>query len=341
MICKDDTVITLWSYSCIIRQPLYNILAGTSNLTLHQYEFHAARIKHPTSECPVSLISAPSPEFFGNSAIREGLQYLLTHIETIGAKFMAHIWVHSIGQSSSLLVSSGKPRHWSDLEGILGNMANMDQVVFLTTNWEHVTQGIGQKEELKIQEALREPVEEGLIFERLTETGFLSAWGAVQRVICASSGDEAEVRKKMGVQKRVKREEEKKEINEEWRIGQIQPEIDELYAQLNKTEDGRRMCARLKKAAADQDKYMVPLLAQTDRVELEPEEKAILEKKIEEEYLLCLREFRGHFEELRLMGFSIGFNLREFYGLRDPERSKKRRWGLFTRSGRERSTSVD
>ncbi|KAJ3558963.1 hypothetical protein NP233_g11379 [Leucocoprinus birnbaumii] len=117
---------------------------------------------------------------------------------------------------------------------------------------------------------------------------------------------------------------------EYWRVKWIQQDIDKLYVELDKTPAGRLIRRRLKRASADQSKYLEPILAQMDDEDLGEEERKTLEEKMEEEYALSRREFQRHFEIIREMEIPIGPYLREFYKLPPPiEPKKKKRFVLF------------
>jgi chromosome segregation ATPase len=113
-------------------------------------------------------------------------------------------------------------------------------------------------------------------------------------------------------------EERRKKAEHTNRLRDLQREIEELYAELDKTEDGRGIRAKLMKADKDLRKYLLPIVTQLDDLNIESAKKTGLQKKMEEEYSFAWREFRGHFAEVRAMHIEIGPNLRSFYGLPDP-----------------------
>ncbi|KAJ3575023.1 hypothetical protein NP233_g1366 [Leucocoprinus birnbaumii] len=111
------------------------------------------------------------------------------------------------------------------------------------------------------------------------------------------------------------------------RVMRLQNEIDYIYSELRKTAYGQTVQAMFHKASNEQSQILEPLLAQADSEDLKPEEKEKLEEMIREEYILCLREFRGYFAEVKAMGIKVGPYIREFYGL--PEPTKRKRFRFF------------
>lgn len=227
-----------------------------------------------------------------------------------GVKLSAHVWVHDIAMYSWFRKGDRKPDNlkWDSLKTIFEGLVNMKHVAFLTVNWEKAGPHTRWARLLRIEQQLQEDVDAGMRFCQLGGYHPVEAWGILKWCLRA--------------------EEESSEAQEDRRVKLIQKDISELYTELYKTEEGKLVRAKLIKASEDQKKYMVPLLKQLESENLSPEEKTDLEKKIEEEYNLCLREFRGHFEEVRQMRIPIGLNLRHFYGLRDPLEPKKR-FGIF------------
>ncbi|KAJ3572436.1 hypothetical protein NP233_g3086 [Leucocoprinus birnbaumii] len=104
------------------------------------------------------------------------------------------------------------------------------------------------------------------------------------------------------------------------RVMRLQKEIDGIYSELRKTAYGQTVQAKLYEASNEQNQILGPLLAQANSKDLERGEKEELEERIKDEYILCLREFRGYFAEVKAMGIQIGPHIREFYGFPEPER---------------------
>ncbi|KAJ3567808.1 hypothetical protein NP233_g6126 [Leucocoprinus birnbaumii] len=105
------------------------------------------------------------------------------------------------------------------------------------------------------------------------------------------------------------------------RTHQLQKEIDAIYSELSKTAYGQTVQAMFHKARSEQSRILRPLLVQAGNEDLKPEEKEELEEKIKDEYILCLREFRGYFAEVKAMGIHVGPHIRDFYGFPEPVRS--------------------
>ncbi|KAJ3575360.1 hypothetical protein NP233_g1169 [Leucocoprinus birnbaumii] len=102
-------------------------------------------------------------------------------------------------------------------------------------------------------------------------------------------------------------------ISESVRVERLQREIGDIYSQLRKTAYGQTVQGMFHKASDEQSRILGPLLAQADNEDLKPEEKEELEEKIQDEYILCLREFRGYFAEVKAMGIKVGPYIRDFY----------------------------
>ncbi|KAJ3575411.1 hypothetical protein NP233_g1111 [Leucocoprinus birnbaumii] len=396
---KDDSVIILLSCSVDNRKPLFDIVTGTK-VPLRELEFNSIRVTNPVTREIVYLISAPSPGFRRGMGPKEGLRYIHSCCNKVGAKLSAHVWVHDLHDTDHIW-KDGKPMYWDKVQETFDELVDMESVVFLTTNWESVGLEKGRNEELRIKSRLGADVERGLFFIPLGAVDVVEVWwilgcltelGVVQlvdpmkrlkwkmgradeaagRVIASRKrfGEgwriagleekyrEAELEGKLGKaeleekrrkaefnakrkaleQERRRRAEEgrrrteleRKQNNQDQRVQWMQHEIDILYAELSRTKEGRAVKKRLRKASLDQEKYMIPLLKQLDGEDLKPEERVKLEEKFEEEYVLCCREFRGHFGEVRQMGIAIGPRLREFYGIRDYKPKKKSKLcGIF------------
>lgn len=364
---KDDIVIFLWSYWASDRAALFNLLVDTT-AAAHDlsdesncWKFYPRRVKHPISEAQILLIVMPDADGKIISEKKRRFQRILRQMEKTDIKISAHIWVHDISQS--WLRGDGKPHGWDSLREISG--LEMEKVTFLAIKWEKASSTHGQIQEKKIQESLREDMKNGLVFKRLPKMDKDKAWSVIDGIRVmrapvdgkpgklnvmvkdiierakkkaeeirrkaeeARKKAEEEARKKEEEEARKKAEEEaRKKAEEDSRVRFMQREIVELYAKLDKTEYGRGVRAKLRKASDDQQRIMEPLLAQMDSEGLKPKEKERLENVIKEEYDLCLREFRGYFAEVRAMRIEIGPHLREFYGLLEPK-VKKRRLRLF------------
>ncbi|KAJ3564499.1 hypothetical protein NP233_g8257 [Leucocoprinus birnbaumii] len=198
------------------------------------------------------------------------------------------------------------------------------EIILMTKDWDYAAESLEEKEKREI--GIRRVLDECcLVFERLEGGSIEHCWEFIRRVIDQrldrlldkgeSAGRDAIFQIKRAV--------------EDWRVRWIQREIDELYAELDKTPNGRQVRQRLKRALEDESKYLEPIVAQMDNEELAEEERQRLEEKMEEEYALSRREFQRYFEDIREMKIAIGPYLREFYRLPDPLQIKLKRFGIF------------
>ncbi|KAF5354256.1 hypothetical protein D9756_006905 [Leucocoprinus leucothites] len=335
---KDDIVIFLWSWYPTPRRELFNLLAGTTH-DLIWSKFVPQKVRHSTSGAQILFVAMPNLDSYFKPQVKQGLQRILSQMDKAGAKFSTYIWVHDIRADWSL--TNGIRYGWNSMKEIFeGDVkVEMDNVTFLSTCWDKVDLEKGQKQEQRIREVLRSDMERGLAFGQLPWMDKDEAWCFVHEITAltrASLDGKAEDRsKRLGMitdhilERRIKRDaEERKKAEEDSRVIYLQNELGELYAELDKTEYGRGIRAKFWRADDDQKRILEPLLAQADKEGLKPTEKERLERMIEEEYILCLREFRGHFAEVRAMGIVVGYNLREFYGLSEPMK-KKKRFGRF------------
>jgi hypothetical protein len=129
---------------------------------------------------------------------------------------------------------------------------------------------------------------------------------------------EEEENKRREEEERKRREEdERRRAGHKRRVNNLQHEIDNLYTELDKTEDGRELRIKLVRADKELRKYLLPIATQLDNPNIESAKRKELQRKMEE-YTLSWREFRGHFAEVRAMHIDIGPNLRSFYGLPPP-----------------------
>ncbi|KXN80781.1 hypothetical protein AN958_07389 [Leucoagaricus sp. SymC.cos] len=160
---------------------LYSLLTGTDLTIRNNHLFVVHHITHPKSGDQVLLVSAPNSGYVWDAQIKEGLQHILPHINQKQIRFTAHVWIHDITQSY-LLHDDGKPQKWDALKTIFEGMVEMNQVMFLSTRWDKAKVGTGEKEEKKIQKALREDTEKGLGFEQLRRLVLDDAWGTMDRI---------------------------------------------------------------------------------------------------------------------------------------------------------------
>ncbi|KAF5354253.1 hypothetical protein D9756_006907 [Leucocoprinus leucothites] len=345
MVQKDDIVIFLWSLGTFSSKALLNLLAGTTH-DLDWWKFFPQQTRHPTSGAQILLVSMLDIYSYCMIQKKQGFQRILGQMDKVGVKFGTHIWVHDI--SNPRLLTNGVPDGWDNLKNIFEGDAKleMDNVTFLSVKWEKDSLEEGQEREQEIRKALESDVERGLAFGQLPVMDKDEAWYVIDGIINptrdlldgrAGKDDKSkelgmiaddiwERKRKRDEEARKKAEEERKRAKEDRRVGLLQRELRELYVELDKSEYGKGVQAKFRRADDVQKRIMEPLLALVDKEGLEPKEKDKLERLINEEYLLCLREFRGHFAEVRAMGIEVGYNLREFYGLREP---KKKRFGLF------------
>ncbi|KAJ3573615.1 hypothetical protein NP233_g2331 [Leucocoprinus birnbaumii] len=202
----------------------------------------------------------------------------------------------------------------------------MDRVVFLSTKWEMIRFEDGEKLEKNYKEAWKEDVKKGLAFGQLPLMDPEVAWCVTDGILhlMVATGLEGSSKKLSAIADEMrerawkKAEEKRKMADENSRVRIMQREVDELYAELGRTEYGKSLQSKFRKVSEEQDRIMGKLLREVDREGLKPKEKEKLEEQIKDEYNLFLREFRGHFAEVRAMRIVIGPHLREFYGLLEP-----------------------
>ncbi|KAF5354213.1 hypothetical protein D9756_006922 [Leucocoprinus leucothites] len=359
MMQKDDIVILLWSWIVLDRQKLFNLLAGTQR-DLDTWKFVAKEVKHPVSGARILLVSTTDAYSYFMLERKQGLERILSRMNKVGVKLGAHTWVHHI--TDTWPIKHGMPVGWDELKESLNRdvAMKMSNVTFLSICWEEAGLEEGQERELNIRTMLREDADRGLAFGQLPVMDRNEAWCIIDGIIELTttlldqragkeerSGrlskladdirerkikkdeearEKAEEARKKAEEARKKAEEVVKKAEEDSRVRLLQHELRMLYAELDKTEHGKGVKAKFQRASDDQKRIMERLIGQLCGEWLEPEEKERLEKVIEEEYILCLRDFRGHFAEVRAMGIEVGFNLREFYGLLEPEK----KWlGIF------------
>ncbi|KAJ3553651.1 hypothetical protein NP233_g12597 [Leucocoprinus birnbaumii] len=234
------------------------------------------------------------------------------------------IWHPFYGPWASASAGKGDVHH-SIADHILNN-GHIDQpkIILMTTDWGSPGVSLAKKEETEI-ELGRQFHEYPVLFERLESESIEHCWDFIRRVIGRLDGhlDKGDLADQ-DIIAQVKRD------AENWRVKWIQQDIDELYAELAKAQDGNDMCKRLERALEDESKYLEPILAQMDNESLAEEEKQRLEEKMEEEYALSRREFQRYFQDVQEMKITIGPYLREFYmlpGLKIVP--KKKRFGIF------------
>ncbi|KAF5354008.1 hypothetical protein D9756_006914 [Leucocoprinus leucothites] len=297
------------------------------------WKFVPQQTRHPTSGAQILFVMVPSigSTDFDLKPSRDFHTFSVRcKWDKAGVKFGAHIWVHDTSESW-LKLDNGIPCDWDNLKKIFEEdvKLEMNNVTFLSIGWKGISLE-GQEQKQRIQKALTSDAEKGLAFGQLPLMDKDEAWRVINGIIDltrASLGGRAgaEDRSKrlsmiaddIWERKREQTEEAKKD-EEEGRVRRLQEELDELYAQLNKTEYGRGVRAKFRRADDDKKRIMEPLLAQLNNEALEPEEKEKLEIVIKEEYVLCLREFQGHFAEVRAMRIEVGPTLSKFYGLYQP-----------------------
>ncbi|KAF5354210.1 hypothetical protein D9756_006921 [Leucocoprinus leucothites] len=308
-----------------------------SDVPVNYWLFHPARVKQPITGAHFLFVSAPNPSRnFENgkelhrllvrmsvrlgSAVKE--PPLTEQRHEVGVKSTTHIWIHDTSRPL-LLTDNGNPRGWSHFGLERDSTAKSENMVFLSlyrtkASWEE-----GQKQEMRIRRALGKHVEGILAFGKTLGSNRSGAWYVIEGIMelidtrdKAGGVDDRSKWLNARVEEILQRE--RKKAEEDNRVRLMQHEIGELYEELSKTEYGKGVRANLRRVADEQKKMMEPLLAQMDNDDLKPEEKEQLEKTIEEEYHLFLREFRFYFAEARQMRITIGPNLREFYGLLEP-----------------------
>ncbi|KAF5354971.1 hypothetical protein D9756_005536 [Leucocoprinus leucothites] len=337
---EDDTVIFLWGYDILVLKQLFSLVTNS----VHElwWEFNSVRVEHPRSGTGIHFVSTCGllNRLAGGHGEIQEIEYLLGWMDVVGIKSGTHIWVHDYARHDAAFLRDGNPIYWRELKTTFANgKLGMDNVTFLSicTNSNPSFYLVGdQKWEAKIRRALKDGVAEGLAFERLEKMNLDQVWRVIDKVIENSNDKARERRRERGAEKlrirneRGKRRAEKemqreKQQAEDRRVRQLQGELGTLYAELDLTEYGRNIRAKLRKVSCDQEKMMKPLLAELDDsvVDLKQEERERLEVQIEDEYHLFLREFRGYFAEVRAMGIEIGPTLREFYGLLEPKKKKK------------------
>lgn len=334
MIQEDNTVIFIWSYYISVRAPLYNLFTGTRQIIdrANQWEFRSKLVKHPTSGAEILLISMPDADNSLTDEKKQGLQHILSQMDKVGVRSSVHIWAHDNSERRRLWPR--KPKGWDFLKQMFeGDLRiEMNNMIFLSMDWD-VDSEEDQGWEGRIKEALKEDVERGLAFVQLPVLNEAEIWYVIDGIMdlmtatVHGKGGVGDDRSRwLGTRINGAREEAKKKAKEDSNVGLMQREIRQLYAELEKTEYGKGVRAKLKKVSGEQKKIMVPLLTQLDNDDMKPEEKEQLEKTIKEEYDLFLREFRGYFAEVKAMGIQVGFHLRDFYGLPEP---RKKRLGIF------------
>ncbi|KAJ3564502.1 hypothetical protein NP233_g8254 [Leucocoprinus birnbaumii] len=247
--------------------------------------------------------------------------FLSNHIPSSCPKI--HIFEMSIEYSG--MIAAPCLKHMTFFANLIrsNGHAQESEIILMTTGWDDATQSLEKKEILEI-ELRRELPEYSHILERLEGGSIEHFREFVQRVVghLDRPVNKSNSAGRYGID-RVKQD------AEHWRVKWIQRDINNLYAELDKTPAGRGMRRKLERASADQSKYLKPILAQMDDEDLDKEERKKLEEKMEEEYALSRKEFQRHFEIIREMEIAIGPRLREFYHLPPPIEPKKKRFVLF------------
>ncbi|KAJ3572434.1 hypothetical protein NP233_g3088 [Leucocoprinus birnbaumii] len=307
MMRKDDIVILYAS--------LFQLLTGAPPSHTWQLEFQAQRVMHPATGTQTLLVSAP--DLHPHRPTMPGLKQIFTHMDDVGVRFNSHIFVYSIDAAGQSLES------WVSLKiklGDMGGKVRMNSLIFLTVGWEVAGMVRGTENEQALRRSIpaRDWQKLGFGFARLMRMSSAEAWDVLEKVMdfrlniktvdWTASQSWNTWRSQVEGQLRW--------TVEKTRVNLIQGDLDRLFVELEKTSYGRSLRKSLQGVSHRQTSTMEPLLDALQVDGITDDEKKELEEKIEEEYELFRREFRGYFGEIREMGVPIGRFLREFYRLR-------------------------
>jgi hypothetical protein len=228
----------------------------------------------------------------------------VTLSDKIGAKFCAHIWIHDIRHSGSLQ-SNGEPEDWA-INDVRGAIVEMEQMTFLTTNWENIRLEEGHRQLAKIQQALVGDIRRGLIFEQLMSQSTEEIWSIIDEIIeYASEWLEERMLYKQSERGRMR--------VVGWKTKQVQRDLDKLRQDLSKTHAGQRVLVTLRQLFEDQKAALQPLLDQIAQEDVPPEARKQVELDLEKVYLSFRKRFQECFDNVGQLNVAVGKRALEFY----------------------------
>ncbi|KXN85151.1 hypothetical protein AN958_11641 [Leucoagaricus sp. SymC.cos] len=314
----DDVVIFLWSFIDTDREEFLRRLG----ISIHMFSpidvYEPYHFRDRKWRSGYLLVTAPSPQQVGMTAIRNSFQLIHTQLKSKGIGFVIHIWVHDVSCSRDLLGDNGMPQDWGEMKDIFEGMVGMDQVTFLLTGWEKVKLEQGLEEEWKIHSALMKDIEKGLAFERLFVEDRTAVWMVLEDII-----DLTRVRLdgNRDIPKRIARS--YLPDDDEIRFFLVQKDIDTLRATLDKSPEGWKLHMEIRDYLTSHKARIDPLLAQIDDEHEIGRKKKEAETTVDYEYLLFRKTMWSFFEAIEKLEISIGPHLQAFYGFNAKPPPKK------------------
>lgn len=209
--------------------------------------------------------------------------------------------MHKTGEFS--LKATGKPEKWDKLKKIWqGAGVEMDKVTFVTMGQETGGSGTVISEEMRIQEALMEDIEDGLDFEQMAEQNADEAWRVID-VNLAWIEERGLYRKAEWGTKRYQR----------WMVKLMRRELNALRGELSETKAGKKVLESLRKCYADQSADLGPLRDEITREGITPEEKRVVEQELTEKHLIFRARFQECFNKVTALKIPVGQQLVELY----------------------------
>jgi hypothetical protein len=199
------------------------------------------------------------------------------------------------------LFLKGEPYDWENLKENFGGSVEMDQVTFLTTNWENIDPPTGNSGEQMIRGALGYDINDGLVFERLMELNAREAWKVIDRVI-----EDASEWPKWKEQYRDRRVNlgEKRALMP--KVRPVQRELDALREELNQTKAGQKVVKALRECYAEEKETLQPLRDEMRRDNITAAAKEAAEKELSEKYLIFRKRFQSCFLRAADLRIPIG-----------------------------------
>jgi hypothetical protein len=174
------------------------------------------------------------------------------------------------------------------LKEIFGGSVEMDQVTFLTTNWEKIDPPVGNSKDEKIQRALADDINDGMVLESLLDSNACEAWKVIDRVI-----EDAREWPKEKTQYRMVEWGRMRVVRRIARL--IQKELDLLREELNETKAGQKVIKALRECYAEEKETLTPLRDKMRRDDITAAAKEAVEKELLEMHSIFKKRFQACF----------------------------------------------